>query len=199
MTGDEHTIDPARLRMRVGLGAVVVLLIIGLMVAVVVSALAAPGGARATRSRPHPSTATPLAPAVFVHVIGAVNKPGLYQLREGDRTVDAIAAAGGYSDSADRSRLNLARILSDGEQIQVLAIGESPPAAAAPGTIGGKVNLNTADAATLETLPRIGPAMAGRIIAWRQKNGRFASVKDLLNITGFGEKMLAELKELVTV
>ena len=177
------------------------LLIGGLSVAVVASGVASSGTGQAILPRPQGSTAASPATAVFVQVVGAVNRPGLYRLRDGDRAVDAIAAAGGYSASADRSQLNLARFLSDGEQIHVPAIGEAPPPGKTivPGVLGGKVNLNTADATTLQTLPGVGPALAQRIMAWREKNGRFGSVKDLLSVTGIGEKKFAELKSLVTV
>jgi competence protein ComEA len=75
--------------------------------------------------------------------------------------------------------------------------GSSPTGSA--GTVGGKVNINTASEADLETLPRVGPTMAKRIIAWRQANGRFTAVEDLMSVTGIGEKTFAELKDLVTV
>ncbi|MHB1235274.1 MAG: ComEA family DNA-binding protein [Microbacteriaceae bacterium] len=201
MTRDLRTAAPARPRFRAGLGAVVVLLIGGLSVAVVASGVASSGTGQAILPRPQGSTVASPATAVFVQVVGAVNRPGLYRLRDGDRAVDAIAAAGGYSASADRSQLNLARFLSDGEQIHVPAVGEAPPPGKTivPGVLGGKVNLNTADSTTLQTLPGVGPAMAQRIVAWREKNGRFSSIKDLLSVTGIGDKKFAELKSLVTV
>jgi competence protein ComEA len=141
---------------------------------------------------------------LFVHILGAVTKPGLYQLHDGDRAVDAVAAAGGFTAEADRQQLNLARLVSDGEQIYVPKVGEAgagPPGSSATGsgTIGGKVNINTASESDLETLPRVGPTMAKRIIAWRGANGRFATIEDLMSVTGIGEKTFAELKDLVTV
>jgi len=102
----------------------------------------------------------------YVHIIGQVNDPGLYALHDGDRAVDVVAAAGGLTPSADPAALNLARFLSDGEQIIVPAVGQSVPASGAGGggtAIPGKVNINTADEPTLETLPRVGPAMAATI------------------------------------
>lgn len=190
-------------RLRVGVGAAVVLLIVGLGVAVLVSAF---GSTRAITKGPVPlrtADAASHAPGVsiFVHVLGAVNRPGLYQLRDADRAVDAVAAAGGFTPTADQQQLNLARLLSDGEQIYVPVVGESPPAGlpGASSAVGGKVNINTADAATLEGLPRVGPAMALRIIAWREANGRFAVVEDLMSVTGIGDKTFAGLKDLVTI
>ena len=193
-----------RARVRVGVGAAVVLLIVALGVAVLLSAFSSSGTTRtiaASAGNGAPS-ASPRTLTLFVHILGAVAKPGLYELHDGDRAVDAIAAAGGFTAKADQQQLNLARFISDGEQIYVAEKGEVQDASgsSAHGTAkGAKVNLNTADAATLETLPRVGPAMAARIIAWREANGRFSTVEDLMNITGIGEKTFADLKDLVTV
>lgn len=191
-------------RFRVGLGAAIVLLVVGLGIAVLVSALAAGGNGRTVVRGPEPSsTAEPGASGavIFVHILGEVNRPGLYQFRDGDRAIDAVAAAGGYTGAADKRQLNLARFLSDGEQIYVPAVGEvpAPSAGAAAGEVGGKVNLNTADAEALETLPRVGPAMAQRIIEWRTTNGRFSAIEDLMSVSGIGEKTFAQLKDLVTI
>ena len=135
---------------------------------------------------------------VYVYVSGAVRSPGLYVLDRSARVVDAIAAAGGFAAEADETAVNLARAISDGEQLDVPLEGEvSGPGTAPPGN--GRVNLNTADAAELDTLPRIGPAMAQRIIEWRDANGRFTSVEDLLAVPGIGDKMLESLRDLVSV
>lgn len=191
-------------RFRVGLGAAIVLLIAGLGIAVLASALTAGGSSNTIIHDPAPSsTPQPVAAGapIFVHILGEVNQPGLYQLRDGDRAIDAVAAAGGYTHTADKRQLNLARFLSDGEQIYIPAMGEAPTpgAEASSGAVGGKVNLNTADAATLETLPRVGPAMAQRIIDWRMSNGRFSALEDLMSVSGIGEKTFAQLKDLVTI
>jgi competence protein ComEA len=190
--------DPVRARRRVTVGAVVVLVLVGLGVAVLVAALGDRGTA-AQVSRPTAS-GTPAAPdvgSIFVHILGAVLRPGLYELRPGDRTVDAVAAAGGFLETADRSGLNLARPLVDGEQLIVPAIGEVPPPAATAGP--ALVNLNTADSAALETLPRVGPALAARIIDWREANGAFTSIDDLREVSGIGDKTFESLAPLVTV
>lgn len=139
------------------------------------------------------------AASVFVHVSGAVTAPGLYVLRDGARVVDAVAAAGGYAAGADEAAVNLARPVSDGEQLHVPLVGAAADPAAPAQSGDGRVNLNTADSAALDTLPRIGPAMAARIIEWRDANGRFTSVEDLLSVPGIGDKMLETLRELVTV
>ncbi len=198
------------------LGAAVVLLLVGLVVAVLVSALGPRGSAVTLAPEPGPVaeelpgvTASGAGATIFVHLLGAVQRPGLYELRAGDRGIDAVAAAGGFAETADQSQLNLARPLSDGEQIYVPAIGETPPPGAGTvgagggsggaGTVAGKVNLNTADLAALDTLPGVGPTTAKAIIDWRDANGRFTAVEDLLSVTGIGDKTLAELRDLVTV
>lgn len=140
---------------------------------------------------------------LYVHVTGAVNEPGLVTVSVGARLVDAIAAAGGFAANAEQSGVNLARTVKDGEQIVVPVVGAvsaagQPAAAGSTGT-GGLINLNSADAAALETLPRVGPAMAARIIAWREAHGGFTSVDDLRQVTGIGEKTFAEIAPLVTV
>lgn len=196
-------------RVRVGVGAAIVLVLVGLGIAVLVSAF---GGRGSTQSIARPVVAvTPGATGgprsstsgaiIYIHVLGAVAKPGLYLLSDGDRAVDLVAAAGGFTDTAERSGLNLARPLIDGEQVVIPNVGEVPVAVAAAGSAaaGGKVNINTADETTLETLPRVGPAMAKRIIDWRTKNGRFTALEDLMSVTGVGEKTFDSLKDLVTL
>lgn len=178
-------------------GGVAVLVLVGLGCAVLVSALG-DHGTSSSVPQPTPTAAAATGSPIYVHILGAVARPGLYELRDGDRAVDAVAAAGGLLDTADQAQLNLARFVVDGEQIIVPVIGETP--AAAPGTTSnGLVNLNTADAATLDTLPRVGPAMAARIIDWRESNGSFTAVEDLLNVTGIGDKTFEGLRELVTI
>ncbi|RZI92377.1 MAG: ComEA family DNA-binding protein [Microbacterium sp.] len=187
------------------MGAAVVLALTALAVTIVVGLL---------RTAASPVDDLPLSPTVptsngvYVHVAGAITRPGLYRLPEGARVVDAVAAAGGFGRKADRAAVNLARPVSDGEQLHVPRRGETPAGVDPHGSAGeslpgqagdGRVNLNTADAAALETLPRIGPALAGRIIEWREQNGRYASVEDLLAVPGIGEKLLAGLREKVTV
>jgi competence protein ComEA len=186
-----------KIRARVGLGAVVVLLLAALVVGIVVSGLSPHGANRIVAAAASNPAVAPTSGTIFVHVIGAVENPGLYKLRDGDRAVDAVGAAGGFSQSADQSQLNLARLVSDGEQLVVPEIGEVPAAAA--GTTAGKVNINVADAPTLETLPRVGPAMAERIIAWRTANGRFSAIEDLMSVTGIGPKTFDGFKDLITI
>lgn len=155
-----------------------------------------------------PTDAAPTAPSapIVVHVAGLVARPGIVELPSGSRVVDAIEAAGGATPEADLTPINLARVLTDGEQVLVTA--DPPPAAAAPAPPAGgpatatpsaPVNLNTATAAELETLPGIGPALAGRILDWREQNGRFTSIDELREVSGIGEQRFAQLEPLVTL
>lgn len=139
---------------------------------------------------------TEAAGSIYVHIVGEVSNPGMFQLKLGARLVDAIFAAGGLTETADSGSVNLARELVDGEQVVVYALG-AEGAVTSPGN--GKVSLNRAGDKELEELPGIGPALAGRIIAWREANGGFKSTKDLLKVSGIGEKLLAGLIELVTI
>lgn len=184
------------------------IVLVALACAVLFSATA-PRGSTQTVSSPVPTRSVAGSSAaatgtIFVHILGAVASPGLYELRDGSRAVDVVASAGGFTAKADQSAVNLARFLSDGEQIVVPERGATPtglttPPGAAVGGAGAKVNLNTADETTLETLPRVGPAMAARILAWRTENGRFTSIEDLKSVSGIGDKTFDDLKDLVTV
>lgn len=205
--------DRPRPRLRIGIGAAIVVVLVALGCAVVASAVAprgsstqitgqitgqvtAPPVVQAPEPSPVPSTAV-----LLVHILGEVRHGGLFEFQPGDRAVDAVAAAGGFTKQADRASVNLARELVDGEQIVVAKRGHPAPPTAAGGApaAGAPVNLNTADAAALETLPGIGEALAARILAWRDTNGSFTTVDDLGNVTGIGEKTLEGLRELVTV
>ena len=134
---------------------------------------------------------------LYVHVVGEVQSPGMYQLPIGARLVDAVFAAGGLTEEADNSSVNLARELTDGEQIIVFSISQEGEVAGT--TASGLVSLNRAGDKELEELPGIGPALAGRIIAWREANGGFKSVQDLLKVSGIGENLLAGVIDLVTL
>ena len=186
--------------MRLSIGAAVVLALVVLSAAVGFGILR--GQAAPTDSIPVADVAATPGPSgeLYVHVLGAVARPGLYVLDLDARLVDAIAAAGGTTDDADLTAINLARMVEDGEQILVPVVGPAAalePGAAAPGDT--RIDLNAADQAALETLPRIGPALAERIIAWREENGRFQSVDDLLAVPGIGEKVLEGLRDGVRV
>ena len=137
---------------------------------------------------------------VVVDVAGAVRRPGVIELPAGARVIDALDAAGGALPRADTTPLNLARVLLDGEQVLVPVRGRSPavPGAAPAGT-STTVNLNTATVEQLDTLPGIGPVLAQRILDWRTANGGFASVDQLLEVSGIGDATFADLEPLVQV
>jgi competence protein ComEA len=142
---------------------------------------------------------------VVVDVSGKVRRPGIAILHQGARVVDALRAAGGARPGVDLGSLNLARVLTDGEQIVVG--GPAPPAvggglgssATAGSPVTGLVNLNTADETTLESLPEVGPVTAQAIITWRTQHGGFASVDQLLDVDGIGDATLAKLTPYVTI
>jgi len=147
---------------------------------------------------------------IAVHVAGAVNHPGVVELRTGARVIDAVEAVGGALADGDLDRLNLAAKVTDGQRVYVAKVGQADPGAAADpggasgtdasgGASGGKVHLNTATQTQLEELPGIGPTFAQAIIAERQRRGGFTSVNDLRSVRGIGDKRFAELAPLVTV
>ena len=185
---------------------------------------AATGGTDAGAAGNLPADAREPDGTVVVHVAGAVQRPGVVRLAAGSRIADAVDAAGGTDAEADLAAVNLAAVLEDGAMVLVPRLGEAgpPPAGAvtgipgadgptvtggggvAPGMPGpsgpgAAVNLNTADSALLQTLPRVGPVLAERIIAWRSEHGRFGRPQDLDAVPGIGEAMLAALLPLVTV
>jgi competence protein ComEA len=129
-----------------------------------------------------------------------VRAPGLYELPEGARVADAIEAAGGPRRGADLDLLNLAEALVDGIKVEVVRTGETPvPAAAGSAEASPLVNVNTADAVMLETIPGIGPVTAAAIIAHREASGSFESVEELLEVQGIGPATLESLRAYVTV
>lgn len=188
-------------RRSLGVGAAIVLVLAVAATSVVVGIVRTSATSDAVGEQVAVSAAAPAPASVYVHVFGAVVRPGLYRLDDGARVVDVIASAGGLAPDADESAVNLARRVSDGEQLRVPVIGEAlATGETAPGVASdGRVNLNTADVSALDTLPRVGPAIAERIIQWREDNGPFTSVDDLLSVPGIGDKMLASLRDLVTV
>lgn len=153
-----------------------------------------PASAIAGRANAAPSAAS----EVIVDVAGAVRHPGIVTLPAGSRVHEAIEAAGGVEGDVDTSGLNLARVLTDGEQVLVAAPGVAGPATTAD-PASASVNLNTADLVALDTLPGVGPVTAEAIVTWREENGPFRSVDDLLDVKGIGEATLAELRDRVSV
>jgi len=161
------------------------------------------------RAAPVPGPTATAAKVLVVHVAGWVRHPGVYELHQGDRVIDAINAAGGARPGADLTSINLAALLADAEQIVVVKEGSSGPGppgsgtsiggGGATGAAGALVNVNTATLDELETLPGIGEVLGQRIIDYREQHGPFKSVQDLLNVSGIGDKRLADLRPKVTV
>lgn len=138
-----------------------------------------------------------------------MENPGVYELPATARVTDAVEKAGPKPE-ADLNVLNLAELLTDGQKVAVPETGESVTAAAAGGTVfgppaagssgsSGKVNINTAGAAELETLPGIGPALAERIVTYRTEHGAFRSLEDIKNVSGIGEGRFAQIKERISI
>ena len=189
---------------------------LGLVVAAVVLFAGGDDAAPVVIVAPEP-TAIPeqTPPSIRVHVSGAVMSPGVYEVNEGDRVLDAIASAGGVQPNADLASINLAQRVQDEAQYHI-PVGEPTPALTSapaqrasipndrPPPQGGRassslIDLNTATAQELELLPGIGPVMAGRIITYREANGPFTSLDDVENVPGIGPKTLESIRPLATV
>ena len=150
-------------------------------------------------------------PNIFVHVVGEVVNPGIFMVQSQSRLFDAIFAAGGLTKLADQSSINLAREVSDGEQIVVFAVGSGGSIGSGAGISGSLANgggsmqskalvsLNRASQLELESLPGVGPTLAGRMIDWRTANGGFKKKEDLLKVSGIGQKLFASMKDKLTL
>ena len=141
---------------------------------------------------------------VIIHISGAVPRPGVYALPQGARVQDAISAAGGFLAEAEKSQINLAALLEDGEKLEIPFIEGALPIVATPGptvvaVTTELININTASAAELDTLPSIGPSLAQRIIEYRDANGPFVSIEDIINVPGIGSGNYERFKDMITV
>ena len=153
-------------------------------------------------------------PPVIIHIAGAVNSPGVYQLKSTDRIVDAVKIAGGAAEEANLDSINLAALLKDGQKIIVpyktysetgkeintntYNNAESMYSSSSDST-SAKININTADANMLQTLSGIGPVLSERIIEYRNQNGFFGVIDDIVDVSGIGEKKFEGIRELICV
>jgi competence protein ComEA len=154
---------------------------------------------------------TTSSPAIYVDVSGAVNKPMVIELPAGSRVFDAIEAAGGPTERADTRHINRATPLNDGDRVYIptedeVADGVGVPSsagadggAAPAASDGGKININTADAETLQQLTGVGPATAEKILDYRAQNGNFKTTEELQNVSGIGPKTFEKMREKITV
>ena len=174
-------------------------ILFGLFVAALVWIVARNPAGEAVTLRPVPTEAP-----IIVHITGAVPRPGVYALPEGARVQDAISAAGGFLADADKTGINLARVLEDGEQIDILFAEGASIVIPTPGvevitSNSELININTASQFELETLPGIGPTTAMRIIEYREANGPFATIDDIIDVAGIGTGTFERIKDLITV
>lgn len=155
----------------------------------------------------HAEAATPELQLVIVHVDGAVAVPGVYRLEGADvRVQDVVDAAGGLTEDADTSTVNLAAPLPDGSKVHIPTAGEAQQAVPAgvtqtsgPDATSGLVNINTATEEELQALPGVGPATAAAIVEDRERNGPFASPEDIMRVSGIGEKKYQKMQAMICV
>lgn len=210
--GEEPAEGPSGVRFGIDRRAVAALLVIALGGVVL-------AGAVVLRSRPHvaevgaaaviatgspiPSPGVAAAPSseLVIDVQGKVRRPGVVRLPAGSRVLDALVAAGGPRPGVPTTSLNLARQLSDGEQVVLDPVGPGAggTSTGGGGEAGGAVNLNTASLADLDGLPGVGPVLAQRILDWRAEHGRFSAVEELQEVPGIGPSTYADLKDRVRV
>lgn len=217
--------DVDSLKAKVGIGSTSPLVLLGLsavIIAVVLSigfmawgsftssGIVVEHSEKSTQSQEYESSSSQL---IYVHIAGEVSNPGMYELKHDARVSDAIDAAGGLTESADQLSINLARQVTDGEQIVVQAYIEAEPgnsestgasdsglpSSSNTEVLSSKVNINTASASELTTLDGIGESTAAKIIAYRQANGSFASIEEIKKVSGIGDKKYEAIKDRITV
>jgi competence protein ComEA len=173
---------------------------------------------RAPAGQPIVLQPAPTKAPIAVHVIGAVPRPGLYEFAEGARIQDAIDAAGGMLSAANMDAINLAALLTDGQQLDIPYKSGSEPAedtsalelpgattseesnnSVVTGSSGDLININTASLEELDTLPGIGPTIAQRIIDYREQNGAFSTIEEIMDVSGIGPATFDNIKDLITV
>lgn len=141
---------------------------------------------------------------IMVDMKGAIQKPGVYEAQQGERVIDLIERAGGFSEAADQSKVNLAMYVEDQMVIAIPKVGEEVAGITVETGVGNqpkgdKVNINTADEAELETLPGIGPSKSAAIIEYRSTTGPFKAIEDIQSISGIGEKTFEKLKDKISI
>lgn len=151
---------------------------------------------------------------IYVHIVGEVRNQGVIALNKGQRIVDAIEKAGGVSEEADLSKVNLAFVLSDGQKVRIPSVNESTEVVQEVVTAGGgnnivqggssagsfvKVNINNASQTELETISGVGPSLAAKIINYREKNGRFKNIEELKNVSGIGDAKFEGMKDFIEI
>ncbi len=154
---------------------------------------------------------------IMVHVCGAVLSEGVYELAKGSRVVDAVEAAGGFGPDADSSYVNQAKVLEDGIKLKIPTMEETAQLAEEPeisdgdpltvidgeepaaSSEGGKVNINTASETELCSIPGIGPGRAKNILTYREQNGSFKSIEDIMKVSGIKDKFFSKIKDYITV
>jgi len=171
----------------------------GLFVAALIWVVARSPSGEAVTLRPVPTDKP-----IVVHITGAVPRPGVYALPQGARVQDAISAAGGFLAEAEKVDINLAALLEDGEKLDIPYIEGVSPVIPTPGeeivAAGTElIDINTASAAELDSLPGIGPSLAQRIIDYREQNGPFLTTEDIINVSGVGPGTYENMKDLITV
>ncbi len=174
-------------------------ILFGLFVAALVWVVARSPSGEAVILRP-PPTEKP----VIVYITGAVPRPGVYALPKNARVQDAISAAGGFLAEADKSQINLAAILDDGQKIDIPYLEGASPVLVTPlpdvvTSTTELIDINTASATELDTLPGIGPTTAQKIIDYREQNGPFLNTEDIINVSGIGPGTYERIKDLITV
>ena len=173
-------------------------ILFGLFVAALVWVVARNPSGTAVTLRPVPTDKP-----IIVHITGAVPRPGVYALPQGARVQDGISAAGGFLAEAEKTGINLARALEDGEQLDIPYVEGFTPVIATPEEVfvptSDLININYASTFELEALPGIGPTTAQKIVDYREQNGFFLSIEDIINVPGIGPDTFDRIKDQITV